>query len=128
MHATIKSFKPLAVKDKVMRTHEQVVELLGGLGGESGHGARPIEESWILSIMEQCTEANVPFFFKQWGGVRKSRAGRLLQGRTYDEFPAIQSHPMPDRAQRESRMAHLLEVFSDLILPVTHENVLPSLQ
>jgi protein gp37 len=84
------------------------------VGGESGHGARPIEESWILSIMEQCKQANVPFFFKQWGGVRKSRAGRLLQGRTYDQFPTIQSHPIPNRTQRESRMAHLLEMFSDL--------------
>jgi protein gp37 len=57
------------------------------VGGESGAGARPMREDWVLSIRDQCQEANVPFFFKQWGGVRKSRTGRLLEGRTYDEFP-----------------------------------------
>ncbi len=58
------------------------------VGGESGHGARPMEKEWVLSIRDQCARANVPFFFKQWGGVRKSEAGRLLDGRTYDELPA----------------------------------------
>jgi protein gp37 len=57
------------------------------VGGESGAGARPIEEDWVLSIREQCSLANVPFFFKQWGGVRKSEAGRILKGRTYDGMP-----------------------------------------
>ncbi len=57
------------------------------LGGESGPGARPLEESWVLEIREQCQAAKVPFFFKQWGGKRKSRTGRELQGRTYDEIP-----------------------------------------
>ena len=59
------------------------------VGGESGPRARPIEETWIESILRQCQAANVPFFFKQWGGVQKKKAGRSLNGRTYDEFPAI---------------------------------------
>jgi protein gp37 len=57
------------------------------VGGESGHGARPMEESWVRNIQRQCREANVPFFFKQWGGVRKSATGRSLDDRTFDEMP-----------------------------------------
>jgi protein gp37 len=57
------------------------------VGGESGHGARPLKKEWVLGIREQCRRAKVPFFFKQWGGVRKSAAGRELDGRTYDEMP-----------------------------------------
>ena len=57
------------------------------VGGESGHGARPMERTWVESIRDQCTAANVPFFFKQWGGVQKKKAGRLLDGRTYDGRP-----------------------------------------
>lgn len=65
---------------------------LGGIdwvivGGESGPGARPMREAWVDSIFEQCRRARVPFFFKQWGGVHKARAGRELHGRTYDEYP-----------------------------------------
>ena len=58
------------------------------VGGESGPGARPMKEEWVLDIRDQCVAAGVPFFFKQWGGVNKKRAGRLLQGKTYDETPA----------------------------------------
>ena len=57
------------------------------VGGESGHGARPIEAEWVRSIRDQCIEAQVPFFFKQWGGVHKKKTGRLLDERTWDEFP-----------------------------------------
>lgn len=57
------------------------------VGGESGPGARPIRESWILEIRDQCRRARIPFFFKQWGGLQKSRAGRAIGGRTYDELP-----------------------------------------
>lgn len=57
------------------------------VGGESGRGARPMDESWVLNIREQCEAAGVPFFFKQWGGIRKAEAGRILEGRTYDEMP-----------------------------------------
>jgi protein gp37 len=57
------------------------------VGGESGAGARPMKRDWVVSIRKQCRESCVPFFFKQWGGVRKARAGRLLDGRTYDAMP-----------------------------------------
>ena len=57
------------------------------VGGESGPGARPMQKDWVLSIFEQCRAGGIPFFFKQWGGVRKGKTGRLLEGRTYDEMP-----------------------------------------
>ena len=65
------------------------------VGGESGPGARPMDEEWVISIREQCGAARVPFFFKQWGGVRKKNAGRMLQGRTYDECPETKQNPGP---------------------------------
>jgi protein gp37 len=58
------------------------------VGGESGPRSRPIKTEWVKSIREQCDSACVAFFFKQWGGVRKDLAGRILDGHTYDEFPA----------------------------------------
>lgn len=57
------------------------------VGGESGPGARPMLEDWVTDIRDQCGKAEVPFFFKQWGGVNKKSAGRLLQGRTWNEMP-----------------------------------------
>ena len=57
------------------------------VGGESGPGARPLEREWVVGIKDQCLKAKVPFFFKQWGGVQKKKAGRLLDGRTWDEMP-----------------------------------------
>jgi protein gp37 len=57
------------------------------VGGESGPGARPLLKEWVLNIKRECRTQGVPFFFKQWGGVRKSKTGRLLNGRTYDEYP-----------------------------------------
>ena len=57
------------------------------VGGESGHGARPMSPDWVASLKHQCKKASVPFFFKQWGGRQKSKAGRLLEGRTHDEMP-----------------------------------------
>lgn len=59
------------------------------VGGESGPGARPMKPEWVQSIRKQCFDAGVPFFFKQWGGVRKHKTGRELNGRTYDEMPAL---------------------------------------
>ena len=61
------------------------------VGGESGPGARPMKVEWVQSILKQCTQAQVAFFFKQWGGVRKGTAGRELNGRTYDEMPLLSS-------------------------------------
>lgn len=58
------------------------------VGGESGLGAREMDERWVVSIRDQCLAAKVPFFFKQWGGVRKKIKGRLLNGRMWDEMPA----------------------------------------
>ena len=58
------------------------------VGGESGPGARPMDESWVIDIRDQCLKHGVPFFFKQWGGVNKKRTGRQLDGRTWDELPA----------------------------------------
>lgn len=56
-------------------------------GGESGPGARPIDPKWVRSIRDQCVSEGVAFHFKQWGGVNKKRTGRVLDGRTWDEFP-----------------------------------------
>jgi protein gp37 len=63
------------------------------VGGESGPGARPMAEEWVLAIQKQCREARVPFFFKQWGGVHKSENGRMLRGQTYDELPLKDREP-----------------------------------
>jgi len=57
------------------------------VGGESGPGARPMAETWALDIREQCRRAGVPFFFKQWGGKNKKKAGRVLDGQTWDQMP-----------------------------------------
>lgn len=57
------------------------------VGGESGPGARPMKKEWVTSLRDQCRRASVPFFFKQWGGVRKSVTGRRLEGKTYDQLP-----------------------------------------
>lgn len=57
------------------------------VGGESGSKARPMQETWVLDIQQQCARAGVAFFFKQWGGRNKKATGRLLQGKTFDEMP-----------------------------------------
>jgi protein gp37 len=75
------------------------------VGGESGPGARPLKEEWVISIQKQCRDAGVPFFFKQWGGVQKSKAGRELKGKTWDEFP--KAHPVRQRTPDERRAALL---------------------
>ncbi len=73
------------------------------VGGESGPKARPMEPSWVLSIQQQCLEARIPFFFKQWGGVRKKLAGRSLEGRTWDEFPQVAIAAPPPRKESQKR-------------------------
>jgi len=60
------------------------------VGGESGFGARPMKREWVISVRRECRKLGVPFFFKQWGGVRKAKNGRALDGRTYDEMPIEQ--------------------------------------
>ena len=59
----------------------------GIVGGESGPGARPIKIEWVRNIREQCIAQNVPFFFKQWGGTNKKKAGKVLDGRIWNEMP-----------------------------------------
>jgi protein gp37 len=61
------------------------------VGGESGPSARPMKAAWVRDLKRQCAKSKVPFFFKQWGGVVKSRAGRLLDGREYNEMPGVGS-------------------------------------
>jgi len=70
------------------------------VGGESGPGARPMSETWVTRIQKQCRDQGVSFFFKQWGGVQKSKAGRLLNGRTYDDMPDRIAAVMPPRKTR----------------------------
>lgn len=69
------------------------------VGGESGPGARPMISDWVTDIRDQCVAAEVPFFFKQWGGVNKSRTGRELEGRTWDEMPDGQESAPPARVE-----------------------------
>ncbi len=57
------------------------------VGGESGPGARPMDPKWATELRDQCLAADVPFFFKQWGGVQKKKAGRLLEEKTWDQMP-----------------------------------------
>jgi protein gp37 len=74
------------------------------VGGESGPGARPMSREWVCPIRDQCKQADIPFFFKQWGGVRKSETGRRLDGRTYDEYPDV----IEPRTQNGSKQQTLL--------------------
>jgi protein gp37 len=70
------------------------------VGGESGPGSRPMKEEWAQEILAMCSSASVPFFFKQWGGVRKHKAGRILNGRTYDAYPvAAQAGTYPNTSE-----------------------------
>ena len=61
------------------------------VGGESGPGARPMQEEWVTDIRDTCLASNVPFFFKQWGGIVKKRTGRVLEGRTWDQMPSLKA-------------------------------------
>jgi len=70
------------------------------VGGESGPGARPMEPSWVNRILEACIRQNVIFFFKQWGGIHKSKAGRLLNDRTFDDMPARLAATIPPPQMR----------------------------
>ncbi len=72
------------------------------VGGESGSGARPMRKEWVRSIRDQCRNASVPFFFKQWGGVRKSENGRTLDDQIYDEFPKRVQMPVLSADKRSA--------------------------
>lgn len=96
---------------------------LGGIhwvivGGESGHGARPLKREWVTAIRDQCESAGVAFFFKQWGGVRKKQAGRELDGQTYDGFPARTSNPISSKETALRWAGEIREQFDSKLLPV----------
>jgi protein gp37 len=81
-------------------------------GGESGPGARPMHPDWVRSIRDQCVAAGVPFFFKQWGGVQKKRAGRVLDGRMWSDMPHLSdtnaSHPSHARSSASRRASAIV--------------------
>src|SRR5262249_54044684 len=77
------------------------------VGGESGPGARPMKMEWVLAIRDRCQRAGVPFFFKQWGGPRKGKAGRELDGRTYDERPGRVEQPVLETSKRLMAIAEI---------------------
>jgi protein gp37 len=91
------------------------------VGGESGPGARPMKREWVVSVRDQSKRARVPFFFKQWGGVRKKTAGRKLDGKTYEEFPQRIHHPileadeclaLASKFEADFKKTNLLEISS----------------
>jgi protein gp37 len=81
------------------------------VGGESGAGARVMQREWVLNIRNECRRWHVPFFFKQWGGVRKGKTGRELDGKTYDELPPAVRSEAPDTRERKRRAAELANAF-----------------
>jgi protein gp37 len=94
------------------------------VGGESGPGCRPMKAEWALSVRDQCQQANVPFFFKQWGGYPKKKYGRTLEGKLYDEFP--QADTNPDIMPRKERLA-LAESIEAELLTTTYPQELVSI-
>ncbi len=89
------------------------------VGGESGPGARPMSPDWVREIRDRCVESAVPFFFKQWGGVRKNRTGRVLDGRTWDEMPRPVlrwKHPEPSGSVHPRSRLHMRD---DQMTPVS---------
>ena len=84
------------------------------VGGESGPGARKLNESWVRSLRDQCIAASVPFFFKQWGGVRKNQTGRVLDGQTHDEFPIyVQNKNSYTDAERKTLVTEISDSFTN---------------
>jgi len=92
------------------------------VGGESGFGSRPMMKEWVTSIRDQCLKASVPFFFKQWGGVHKKRAGRELDGRTYNAFPIRIANPVSSIAVARNWAREIEQSYSSLqaeeLLPI----------
>jgi protein gp37 len=68
------------------------------VGGESGSDRRPIDPTWVMDLRDRALEAHVAFFFKQWGGRTPKAGGRLLDGRTWGEFPSRGVPVLPERA------------------------------
>lgn len=87
------------------------------VGGESGPGARKMQKEWVLSVRDQCQAARIPFFFKQWGGVRKKANGRMLQGRIHGDYPVrVQYQPLPPeiRLQHASSIERAAQLVSSV--------------
>jgi protein gp37 len=84
------------------------------VGGESGPGARYLSPKWVRSVRRQCRDQKIKFFFKQWGGVQKKKNGRILDGRTYNEFPAVTRGPVLPKAIRSE---HILRYSPEAISP-----------
>jgi protein gp37 len=80
------------------------------VGGESGPSARPMQPAWVNAIKDQCDAQRSLFFFKQWGGVQKAKAGRHLNGKTYDAMPTLSTERPPQREARASLMRQLTGV------------------
>jgi protein gp37 len=97
------------------------------VGGESGPGARPIQEEWVARILRECRASTARFFFKQWGGVQKGKYGRILNGRTYDEMPTRVTSPVPSRRERQElirSLTHLTDGWtSEPIVQLSHRRV-----
>ena len=89
MRQTHAKVKFLSIEPLIGPVHNLVLDNIDWVivGGESGPKARPMKEEWVLEIRDKCRDAKVPFFFKQWGGVNKKKAGRELEGRTWDAMP-----------------------------------------
>jgi protein gp37 len=83
------------------------------VGGESGHGARPMKEEWVQSIRKQCETAGALFFFKQWGGVQKKKAGRVLDNRTYDARPTVAGRQPASKSDRECLLSSFINTTYD---------------
>ncbi len=90
------------------------------VGGESGNGARPLKKEWVTSIRDQCDTRGIPFFFKQWGGVRKKKAGRELDGRTYDGFPIRVNNPVSPATTTQAWAREILAKYAP-----SHSELLP---
>src|SRR6266550_365659 len=96
------------------------------VGGESGPGAPPMNKEWVVSIREQCKAAGVAFFFKQWGGTRKSLNGRKLEGRTYEEYPERVHHPVLAAQECLARAAEFEAAYKRTnLIPISGLSSLP---
>lgn len=89
------------------------------VGGESGSGARTMKKDWVLALRDQCKKDRVAFFFKQWGGVRKSTTGRRLDGKTYDEFPSRIRHPVLTAEQCSNSVREIESQYRSKIFPLS---------
>jgi hypothetical protein len=81
-----------------------------------------MHEDWVKSIRNQCHQSDVAFFFKQWGGVRKAKTGRLLDGRTYDEYPSRVASPVPER---ESCVAYARKILDSVQPTIQGQMLIP---